>query len=31
VVVNGIIYVNSDYPRFDGMPGNVPLTFAPED
>jgi polyvinyl alcohol dehydrogenase (cytochrome) len=31
VVVNGIVYVNSGYPRFGGMPGNVLLAFAPED
>ena len=31
VVVNGTVYVNSGYPRFGGMPGNVLLAFAPED
>jgi polyvinyl alcohol dehydrogenase (cytochrome) len=31
VVVNGMVYVNSGYPRFGGMPGNVLLAFAPED
>jgi len=30
VVVDGIVYVNSGYPRFGGMPGNVILAFAPE-
>jgi polyvinyl alcohol dehydrogenase (cytochrome) len=31
VVVNGIVYVNSGYPRFGGMPGNVLLAFGPVD
>jgi polyvinyl alcohol dehydrogenase (cytochrome) len=31
VVVDGMVYVNSGYPRFGGMPGNVLLAFAPED
>jgi polyvinyl alcohol dehydrogenase (cytochrome) len=31
VVVNGMVYVNSGYPRFGGVPGNVVLAFAPED
>jgi polyvinyl alcohol dehydrogenase (cytochrome) len=31
VVVNGMVYVNSGYPRFGGVPGNVLLAFAPED
>jgi polyvinyl alcohol dehydrogenase (cytochrome) len=31
VVLNGMVYVNSGYPRFGGMPGNVLLAFAPED
>jgi polyvinyl alcohol dehydrogenase (cytochrome) len=30
VVVDGMVYVNSGYPRFGGMPGNVLLAFAPE-
>jgi hypothetical protein len=25
-----MVYVNSGYPRFGGMPGNVLLAFAPE-
>src|SRR5262249_2722088 len=29
VVVNGIVFVNSGYSRFGGMPGNVLLAFAP--
>jgi len=29
VVVDGMVYVNSGYPRFGGMPGNVLLAFAP--
>ncbi len=29
VVVGGILFVNSGYPRFGGMPGNVLLAFAP--
>jgi polyvinyl alcohol dehydrogenase (cytochrome) len=31
VVVNGMVYVNSGYPRFGGMPGNVLLAFGPAD
>lgn len=31
VVVDGMVYINSGYPRFGGMPGNVLLAFAPED
>jgi polyvinyl alcohol dehydrogenase (cytochrome) len=30
VVVDGILYVNSGYPRFGGMPGNVLLAFSPD-
>jgi len=28
VVANGMVFVNSGYPRFGGMPGNVLLAFA---
>jgi polyvinyl alcohol dehydrogenase (cytochrome) len=28
VIVDGIPYVNSGYPRFGGMPGNVLLAFS---
>ena len=28
IVVDGIVYVNSGYPRFGGMPGNVLLAFG---
>ena len=31
VIVGGMIFVNSGYPRNGGMPGNVLLAFAPED
>jgi len=31
VVVGGVVYINSGYPRSGGMPGNVLLAFAPED
>ena len=31
VIVGGMIYVNSGYPRNGGMPGNVLLAFGPED
>jgi polyvinyl alcohol dehydrogenase (cytochrome) len=31
VIVNGMVYFNSGYPRFGGMPGNVLLAFGPED
>jgi hypothetical protein len=26
-----MVYFNSGYPRFGGMPGNVLLAFGPED
>jgi polyvinyl alcohol dehydrogenase (cytochrome) len=29
VIVNGMLFVNSGYPRFGGLPGNVLLVFAP--
>ena len=29
VVVGGMVFVNSGYSRFGGMPGNVLLAFAP--
>jgi len=29
VIVNGMVFVNSGYSRFGGMPGNVLLAFAP--
>jgi polyvinyl alcohol dehydrogenase (cytochrome) len=29
VVANGMLFVNSGYPRFGGMPGNVLLAFEP--
>jgi polyvinyl alcohol dehydrogenase (cytochrome) len=29
VVINGMVFVNSGYSRFGGMPGNVLLAFAP--
>ena len=28
VVAGGMVFVNSGYPRFGGMPGNVLLAFA---
>ena len=28
VIVDGMIYINSGYPRFGGMPGNVLLAFS---
>jgi polyvinyl alcohol dehydrogenase (cytochrome) len=28
VIVEGMVYVNSGYPRFGGMPGNVLLAFS---
>jgi polyvinyl alcohol dehydrogenase (cytochrome) len=28
IVVDGMVYVNSGYPRFGGMPGNVLLAFG---
>jgi polyvinyl alcohol dehydrogenase (cytochrome) len=31
VIVGGMMFVNSGYPRNGGMPGNVLLAFAPED
>ena len=31
VVANGMVFVNSGYSRFGGMPGNVLLAFAPGD
>ncbi len=31
VVVDGMVFVNSGYPRFGGMPGNVLLAFGPDD
>ncbi len=30
VVAGGMLFVNSGYSRFDGMPGNVLLAFAPK-
>jgi len=30
VIVNGIVFVNSGYSRFGGLPGNVLLAFAPD-
>jgi polyvinyl alcohol dehydrogenase (cytochrome) len=30
VVVNGMVFINSGYPRNGGMPGNVLLAFAPQ-
>ena len=30
VVVKGMVFVNSGYSRFGGMPGNVLLAFAPD-
>lgn len=30
VVANGMLFVNSGYSRFGGMPGNVLLAFAPQ-
>jgi hypothetical protein len=30
VVVGGMVFVNSGYSRFGGMPGNVRLAFAPK-
>jgi polyvinyl alcohol dehydrogenase (cytochrome) len=29
VVVNGMVFINSGYPRNGGVPGNVLLAFAP--
>jgi polyvinyl alcohol dehydrogenase (cytochrome) len=31
VIVGGMVFINSGYPRNGGMPGNVLLAFAPED
>jgi len=31
VIIKGMVFVNSGYSRFGGMPGNVLLAFAPED
>ena len=31
VVVKGMVFVNSGYSRFGGLPGNVLLAFAPEE
>jgi hypothetical protein len=31
VVVKGMVFVNSVYSRFGGLPGNVLFAFAPED
>jgi polyvinyl alcohol dehydrogenase (cytochrome) len=31
VVVGGMVYVNSGYPRNGGMPGNVLLAFGADD
>ena len=28
VIVGGMVYVNSGYPRFGGLPGNVLLAFG---
>ncbi len=30
VIVNGMVFVNSGYPRFGGLPGNVLLAFTPD-
>jgi polyvinyl alcohol dehydrogenase (cytochrome) len=30
VVIKGMVFVNSGYSRFGGLPGNVLLAFAPE-
>ncbi len=30
VIVDGMVYVNSGYPRFGGAPGNVLLAFGPD-
>jgi hypothetical protein len=29
VVVDGMLFLNSGYTRYGGMPGNVLLAFAP--
>jgi polyvinyl alcohol dehydrogenase (cytochrome) len=31
VVVKGMVFVNSGYSRFGGLPGNVLLACAPEE
>jgi polyvinyl alcohol dehydrogenase (cytochrome) len=31
VIVGGRVFVNSGYPRFGGMPGNVLLAFGADD
>jgi len=31
VIANGMLFVNSGYSRFGGMPGNVLLAFVPDD
>jgi polyvinyl alcohol dehydrogenase (cytochrome) len=31
VIVKGMLFVNSGYSRFGGLPGNVLLAFAPEE
>jgi polyvinyl alcohol dehydrogenase (cytochrome) len=31
IVVDGMLYVSSGYPRFGGLPGNVLLAFGPRD
>jgi polyvinyl alcohol dehydrogenase (cytochrome) len=30
MVVDGMVFVNSGYSRFGGIPGNVLLAFAPQ-
>jgi len=30
VIADGMLLVNSGYPRFGGMPGNVLLAFGPD-
>jgi len=31
IVIKGMVFVNSGYSRFGGLPGNVLLAFAPEE
>jgi hypothetical protein len=31
VIVNGMVFINSGYSRFGGMPGNVLLAFGADD
>jgi polyvinyl alcohol dehydrogenase (cytochrome) len=31
VIVDGMVFVNSGYPRFGGLPGNVLLAFGVAD